>query len=387
MRSNTPYALVIRSSGDLAATFRHDDFGGATADAFTDVSAVEWTFGSVIKNDATARDFVVLYNPNNSAVDLTLTGFDSAGEAFTLTKTVEAQRRTGWNLNQIASVPTGEFGLRLESSLPVVAAVSHYGVGLEAGEAFGSLGQADGGATAGTILSLEFEDRLLDDGTVESGDAVLSLLNTGAVDANVTLRFISRDPLVSLATDVASVMVSANSRSEVSLAALGLGLDAVSELSMYYTSDAPVTISAEVNDALNTVGTQAIIVAAPQWTFLDTSLDRVRTDGRIRTEDVFVFNPNAAPVQVTIDFIFSNGEILGVTKTLDPLEVIDVDARFTDLTITSAQDLSFFVVVKSVGLGPVVVGMEHWSLEADGGFSVGGLASGTTTDLSTVFAL
>lgn len=379
VRSGEPYAFELRSDGQLAATLKHDDFGGATAESFTDDSSDDWSFGTVTKDTSGSHDFIVFYNDNDSSVDVELIGYDDSGEAFRLSKTIQAKRRGGWNIAAESDIAQGVFGVRLISNLPVVTALSHYNE--MTGDAFGELGVADGGALAGAILSLEFEDRLagVDGGDGTPGDTIVSIFNPGTVDAHVDLTFIRRDSDSQITSAATTVSVAAQRRAEVSLASLGLS--SIEELSMVYRSDVAVAVHAEVVRSNNTFGILAESAAATQWTFVDSSLDRFRTDGRVRTEDAFVFNPSGFEVHVTFQFVFSNGTVITSNKSLDPLEVEDVDARFEDASFSST-DLSFVVYITASA--PVVAGLESWSGQAGGGFATGGLPSGTVVSLADV---
>lgn len=382
VRSGVPYAFELRSDGNLAATLKHDDFGGATAESFTDDSSDDWSFGTVTKDASGSHDFVVFYNDNDSSVDVELIGYDDSGEAFRLSKNIEANRRGGWNIAGESGIPQGVFGVRLVSSLPVVTALSHYNE--TTGDAFGNLGAADGGALAGAILSLEFEDRLagIGGGDGTPGDTIVSIFNPGSTDASVDLTFINRDLDTQITSAATTVSVAAQKRAEVSLA--DLGLSSVAELSMVYRSDTQVAVHAQVIRSNNTFGIDAESAAATQWTFVDSSLDRFRTDGRVRTEDAFVFNPSGTDVDVTIQFVFSNGTIITSNKSLGSLEVEDVDARFEDANFSSSS-LSF--VVHITATAPVVAGLESWSGQAGGGFATGGLPLGTVVSLADLLIL
>lgn len=191
VRSDTPFALELKASEHLTATLRHDDFGGSTAEDFSDDLSRSWAFPSLTKSDD-SRDFIVLHNPSDDDVVVQLTGYDDSGERFVLSHTVGANRRSGWNISTTQLIPQGNYSVLLTASSPVIAALSHYTTSLGNSEAFSALGVQNAGARAGAILSLEFEDRLVGSSSSQS-DTLISIFNPTAEVANVELHLLNRD--------------------------------------------------------------------------------------------------------------------------------------------------------------------------------------------------
>ena len=156
VRKAAPFSLELSSEHELSATLRHDDFGGVIVQSFQAEASDTWSFGLAERAGSARRDFIVMHNPGDAAVQVTLTGVTADGQTFTLTRTVEAHRRSGWDLRREGDLPSGEFGVLVESTGAIVVSRSHYDV--QAGLAYGQLGQADGGALAGVVLGLEFDD-------------------------------------------------------------------------------------------------------------------------------------------------------------------------------------------------------------------------------------
>lgn len=381
VRKSTPFALELESDQPLTASLRHDDFGGQTSQTFTDVTDDQWTFARVVKG-GDSRDFIVFYNPGDDAVEIEVELFDDSGPVMTLTQVVEGQRRGGWNLHREAAVPMGTYAVHARADAPVVVGVSHYEP--EAGTAAGFLGQTGLGARAGAILAVEFEDRVnpgADDGGDD--DTVVSVFNGNEMTASVTLHWLNRgDDSAAAGPPPTAVEVAPGTRVDVSLRAIGpADLD---EITLVYTSDVEVSVQASTVRQGTLFATPAIDIAATSWTFATGQLDRVEDD-ELRTEDIFVFNPGAASVEVTVTFIFADGQVVVEAKSLDRLEGEDVDARLEDEAFPGGP-LDFAVIVTSTG--PIVASFEHWDREVTGeGFTIIGDSGGTVVPLVEVLDL
>ncbi len=106
VRKDVPYALEIRASAPVGAILSHYDFGIATGDSFTSEQNTTWLLGAGSKG-AGISDFVTFYNPTSNTVKVTLTAYSGAansGKPVTLTRTVLANRRGGWSINDIPEI-------------------------------------------------------------------------------------------------------------------------------------------------------------------------------------------------------------------------------------------------------------------------------------------
>ncbi len=390
VRPDTPYALIVRSSAPVAATLSHYDFGTAIGESFTDHLDDVWTFGEGYKDHNWTRDFVVFYNPTDDNVTVTLTAYTGNGSTIQLTKDVGAQRRGGWNLDAEAGVPAGVFGVRVHASAPIVAALSHYEIVTQRG--FGTLGTAGGGATAGVVTAIEFDDTIddhgggggggggSDDGTpTYPANSYLTVLNTTAQTATVTFTFLAREDGVPLSNNVRTITVLPQSRGGVSIRDLGFPLD--DRFGVVYRADVPVTVTAAVYEGRDATGEEAATIAATSWTFGEGFMSRLRA-GTDVTEDIYLFNPSGQTVTVTVDFLFSNGQAVQVTKPLDRLEIEDVKAHATQALLDMGPDV--FYGVRVTASSPIVASMEHWDHSLGGGFATLGIAGGTIVNLGDI---
>jgi hypothetical protein len=362
VRTDVPYALVLRSTEALEAELRHDDFGGQTAEAFTARTANRWAITELSRNSED-RNFIVFFNPGENAVSVQLELIDDSGNTFMMQQTVEGRRRGGWNLEETFFLPRGRFAALIDADSPISVARSEYNLGRQ--RASSSLGVVGGGDTAGAILSLEFEKRLAPGGPSASiSDTTITIFNTSSEAAEVRLTFLSRDDSRSPgALPVRTVNVDAHERASVSLRDLGFGER--EEVSVVYESDRPVAVVAHIERAGGIFGISAQTQAASEWRFFDGLVDRVQ-GGELRTEDVLLFNPTGQSVDVTVRFHFADGRVVTERKSLDPMEVDDPDAR---LPIGSLPGMAtrYFITVEADA--PIVVTLEHWGLAGPDGFA------------------
>ncbi|MDX2148384.1 MAG: DUF5719 family protein [Planctomycetota bacterium] len=390
VRGDTPYALVLRSSLPLAAQFSHYDFGTAIGEAFTSTTSRAWSFGEGRRDSDLSRDFVLVYNPGDDAVEVELTAYGEDRSMTTVRQRIEGQRRGGWSMEDVPGLSRGLHSIRLVSSGPVVAAQSRYE--LQTGRGYGAVGTPEGGATAGVLPAVSFDDSFYDRNGDDSssdharrfprsaGQASISILNAGATVANVRLVFLSEsdDGRVERL-----VRVDPSSRTTISMreAALFLGDDQVAAV---YTSDVPVTVTGAVFQGQDATGVEAGTIAATQWSFGEGYMSRARA-GRGVLEELYIFNPGRGELRVSIDLLLSDGRVLTFTESTDGLEVDDFKLHEELPRLMTREDLWFGVRVRASR--PIVAMMEHWDGGNGGGFSTFGMPSGTVVNLRDVLAI
>lgn len=375
VRENTPYALEIRSSAKLEATLRHDDFSSTAGESFTTAAGDDFVFARVKRDNATTRDFIVLYNPNPTTTTLTLEFWQDSNLAYTTTAQVEGERRSGWNINRIVGLPRGEYGVRLRASGPIIAALSHYDLVLHT--SFTTLATASGGALAGALLSAEFEDRFAPDFGGPDDDTRIAVFNPGNSIAAVTLSyFVREDPTFSHSSTILSL--APHTTQFISIRELGF---AAREVSVIYSSTAPIAAAAFTERRGVSFGSPAQGVAATEWSFATAFVDRVENN-EIRSEDVLVFNPTNTSINVTFLFTFADGRTVLDSRRIDPLQVEDRDARI--------QQVDFGIGPISVRItadGPIVAALQHWNrIGMAGTFVPQGVPGGTVRPLSEVLS-
>jgi hypothetical protein len=376
VRPDTPYALVLKSDGQLTAALRHDDFGSSAGESFIAFPSSEWSIASVTRDSATSRDFVVVYNPNDAAVQIQVEFWDASQLAFSLTGRIEALRRGGWNINRLASLPQGNYSVRIQSSDNVIVGHSHYNLV----EFISSINIAtfDRGALAGTILSAEFDDRDRP-GCGPNEDTLVAVFNPGAEEAAVTLNYIVRDGS-GFTHDPTELTIPARGRQWVSMKQLGF---TDHDVSIVWESDNRVSVASFSRRASAFIVTPSNRVAATEWHFASAFVDRVNASV-MNTEDVLAFNPTDQDVQVTFTFTFRNGSTSVQTRTIGAFGVADVDTDMPVQHIGAGHPFS----VRVEATGPIVAALEHWNhRRISGHFSPTGVPGGTTSVLSDILII
>jgi cyclophilin family peptidyl-prolyl cis-trans isomerase len=131
LRGGAPYAIEIRATNPVTASFDHTDFGASTTQSFInprDFSAAElreWNFALGQKGTG-VPSFVVWQNLSDQPASLTITFTSETGAVHTSSQTLEAFRRGGLNVGAIAAIPNGAYSVRITSDQPIVAALSQY---------------------------------------------------------------------------------------------------------------------------------------------------------------------------------------------------------------------------------------------------------------------
>lgn len=410
VRKNTPYALVLKSSLPLAATISHYDFGTAIGESFTSQTSREWSFGEGQRDDSN-RSYILVYNPDDDSKRVTLELYDDNGGIVRRELELGGQRRGGWSIGDIAELGTGRYSARIVSSGAIVAAQSQYQVDTQRG--FGVIGTPDGGAVAGVIPSINYDDLFYDRNGDDPGrgwgngrdrdddsrgnetnpnqrppyprhqaNAFISVLNTNAAPANVTLTFIRDDDDV--ARVQRTILVAPNTRSTFSIRELMPPLTSDDEFGVVYRSDVPVTMSGAIYQGMDGTGIEAATTAATEWAFGEGFMSRSR-GGREVQEDIYLFNPTGREVTVTVDFMFSDGTMLSLTKRVDGLELEDVSVHKFDVLRLRAESQWYGVRVRSTA--PIVASMEHWDGSIGGGFATLGIPRAGIVDLDSVLSI
>ncbi len=185
--SSQPYAIVLESTAPLGAALEHEDeFSGrdiTTAESFTTVLRDEWTFAGAQKA-AGVFDFVVFYNPNDHDALVTIT-FQSFDGQLRLGQEVRAGARGGLNLQDIAALADGVYGVTVQSAaLDPADQPSHDGIVAaqtrfdgNTGEGWTALGLADPLPASGMIPLAD----------LPGADVQASVYNPGT--STITLQF------------------------------------------------------------------------------------------------------------------------------------------------------------------------------------------------------
>ena len=375
VRPDAPYALELRASGPVGATMSHYDFGTAIGESFTQETALEWSFADGYKNPEGSRDFLVFYNPTDEDAVVATIIYSGDGTTIPLVSTIGAGRRGGWNLNNEAAIPHGSFSVQVVSSVPIVAAQSHYEI--NSGRGFGLIGTPNGGSTAGVIPSITYDANNRGASDADPANAFVSFLNHHKdFNANVAVSFIPMNG--GEAPPDAFLSIAPGARGGVSVRDQNLP---PGEYGVIYRSDLPVTATASVYQGPDGTGMQAITTASERWEFGEGFMSPARAGSTV-TEDLFLFNPGSEAVEATVDFSFSDGKTLSVTRLLEPTTVHDVNIH--DIPEIAQLGHDAFYGIRVTAPEPIAASFEHWDDDLGGGFSTPGTPTAATTPMTTI---
>lgn len=362
-----PYALEIQSSGQLGATLSHYDFNVSVGEAFTNQVSTTWTFAQVNKNANTFRDFVVFYNPSGVDAELTMELFYGDGTVTTITQSLGALRRGGINVNNDSRISkVGRFGMRITSTVGIVAAVSSYNLANSGGD--GLLGNAAGGSTAGVIPN------------VSTGGGVtssISFLNTNATPATITVT--ASYARVDLPDLVRVITVQPNRQMTMSLSSLGL--ISGQQAGIRYASNLPITASVIQYQNGDGDTTPAAIEAARELVFGDLFVNPASA-GITYIENLGVYNPSGTAIDVDVTFLFTDGTTSTTTINVGALDFAFVKVDQQTAILSRGTPTAFSLIVSSQT--PIVASLSHYDLFLNGGWSTLGATIGLTTSLASV---
>jgi hypothetical protein len=367
VRIGVPYALEVRSTGRIGATFSHYDFSASIGESFTDRTSTTWTFAEANKDRNNYRDFLLFYNPGVSDVNVTVTLFYADGATASFSQSVPAQRRGGINIDADSRiVRSGKFGVRVVAEQPIVASLSSYNLPRGGGD--GLLGDADGGSTRGVVTNVV---------SGAGSTASISILNTSATPATVT--FTANYARVDIPNLVRVFNIPANSSFSVGLASLGMLAGQTAGLS--YTSNLPVTFQAweyKFGDG-NTTTTAS--TASREFTFGDLFVNPAQA-GLTYIEQLGLFNPTATAATVSIRFLFTDGTSTTLNRNLaaGAFDFVQIDQQ---TPIISRPAPTAFSLQVSANV-PFIASLTHYDLFLNGGWSAVGSQVGLSNALNTI---
>lgn len=376
---NKAYSIIIEADAQLGATFAHYDFGATLGEAFTERTSNSWTFPRVERDAASIRDYLVVYNPNNFAMTLTLTAYQVEGNApITIVKTVAPQKRGGFSINGELTLPTGIFGLVLTSrasnpanesaNIGIIASLSHYN--LADGSGFGALGDPDGGSTRGAL------------GTITNGPTASSDLTfLNPTDRPITVNLIGQYVRASLPAINFTFDVPAGSVRTFTGAGLGITDDQPVGLT-YTTTTAPIV--AIVNEVRYGDGdaSQSTNTAGTNFFYGDAFIDA--RDAGVKTFDfLYVYNPTAAGSTINVRLIFADGTAPFTTS-------ISVGAngygelRIHELPVITGRAGNTYYSVQTTSNNPFMTWMTHYDLRINGGYTQNAVPFGILNPISGI---
>jgi len=389
---NTPYAIIIESDAPLAATISHFDFSIATGETFTGKTSDNWTFPRAtrpapedfVNGSPPIFDFPIFYNPNDHDARVSMTVFPLDGSpSVTLTQVVGSDRRGGWNINNEAALPFGEFAVIITSEafdpadqddhIGIVAAITHFNDAEEQG--WSVLGDPNGGATEVVVPNLEF---------TPGGDVELLLFNPGDIAAlpsltvsylnstkpDLTLNVQSVGPKLTRTFNAASLGMVEGDKVAVRLTtAIGnatFGQVAVQGIDVRFADSASVNGQAFVGKEF----------------FFGDAFINANLAGVDYFETLSFFNPDIIPIEIDVEFRFSDGVQASTSVTVQAEGFFTLDLH-TLPEILTHKNLNFFgIIVDSEN--PFAVTMTHFDLFFGSGWGAAGAPLGLTVPLASI---
>jgi hypothetical protein len=414
VRQNVPYSLVVEyqypeaftnSQGQvvpidpsniqpLGATASHYDFGSSTGDAFTSRVSENWAFARLERSPGSVLNYVVVWNPQDFAVDMQLVAYLQDGRQIVLPgdgqwRRIDSQRREGFGIDDFAQLGTGIFSAALRTRVApesngttdpakaavfegVVAAVSAYRIvpGQEA--AFGAIGDADFGSRRGAITNLT------------QGNGVTSeivIFNPNPDPATVTLssRFI-RTGLTGFSRQVQV----GPGRSTV-INASTLGITPGQPVGITYTSNIDVSVQSVQFQRGDADSASPRYAAGNRFLFGDAFID-ARTAGRQYFETLWFYNPTNVVNTVSVRLVFFNNPqapsaTININLPANGFGEIRLHER--PEVLNNTREATWFAIDASSAL-PFMVTLEHFDLFLGGGWAASGLPFGIETPLEQI---
>ncbi len=377
VRKNSPYSIEVVSDIPVGATLSHYDFDISTGEAFTESTSDEWIFARVERVPGVVNDFIVFYNPNPFSVDVTLSATAANGQTVEITKTVGANRRGGWSINNTVELPTGIFGVELSSQatnpandaefIGIVAALSHFDIDGESG--FGVLGDGVGGAKAGVITSLERSN------AVTSEIAIYNPRNTLAT-IDLTGQYIRAD-LPDLQR-----RISVPGNSVVILSGAQLGMINSQPIGITYSANRRISVVVSEEQFGDANGVTAASEAGTEFFYGDAFIGRKRA-GELYFETLNFYNPSGQAIDIEVELFYVNGESDLVTVLVGANGFSELILHELDQSLNNPDRTNAFSI-ETRSASPFVSTLTHFDLFLGGGWSMVGAPAGLLNSLDTI---
>jgi uncharacterized repeat protein (TIGR01451 family) len=318
-------------------------YGGHTENALT-APATRWFFAE--GSQGYFDTFVLIANPQDEAVDVTLSFLREGDTTVTTTVQVGPMSRKTIHAASLPDLVNRSFGIIVDAPQPIMAERAMY---------FGSTPTrpwSGGGAAAGaTTPSTDWY--FAEGATGTFFDTFILLMNPDENNAaNITLRYL----LDSGETVEVPKVIPASGRLTVNIEAEDDARLYAASMSARITSDRPIVAERAVYwptaEGAQPWGeshvTQGVTAAAPRW-----ALAEGRTGGPLNFHTyVLLGNPGAQTAEVTVRFLPQTGTEVVKTYTVLPNSRFTIDATAEAPTI---QNGSFITVISTAGDVPIVV--------------------------------
>ncbi|MFA6045782.1 MAG: sensory rhodopsin transducer, partial [Phycisphaerales bacterium] len=389
--STQTYALELRSSLPVAATFSHYDANliskpSAVGESFSSRTDSTWTFGTVVKGP-NINDFLLWYNTTTDFNKVTVTFYPQSvngaapGTAYFATYNLFGNYRGGTGTSFVTvqrvgntsetpfALPDGTYGVVITSPLQIIASLSHYDntPGIAVGE--GSLGNAGGGSTVGVIT----EGQVGLNATAET----IGILNVSGAAANVTFSLLYDDG----SAYRTSTTVANNSNVQLSVDSLPNLPVSGRPYAVLYQSDRAVTVF----DRSNAFGQQLASYSSPTaysyWGFAEGFRPGDNTGHPGVVEHLRLYNPTDFDVTIEIGISYNANPATETFRRVLPahrVTELDVDQFITGARRSATQYFSTSIKAPT----PIVASFFHFDRAFPGGFSTLGTSFGVSAPVT-----
>ncbi|MEL7473873.1 MAG: hypothetical protein AAGK04_11200, partial [Planctomycetota bacterium] len=308
-------------------------------------------------------NFLVFMNTENDDANVNTTFYpEGGGEPITLTSTVGALRRGGWNIAAQAQILPGRYGVVVSSSEPLVAALTAFDSGASTGQvgAAGSLGSAGMGSLSGAVPEGQLG--------LASDSEVLGFLNANTVEADVRVTF----QFESGSAFRTNLVVPAQSRAPLDVGKL-VSFPTGEAYSITFTSNTPVTARLPTYANNDGIATSFVGEARTMWGFGEGFRPAGKTENV--SQYLRLYNPNNDDVLVEVSLLFDNG--LGAESTRTTISARSVTSLDLHTLVTGEKrDVFAYYGVLVRAANPIVAYMGHYDPFFPGGFGTLGTPLG-----------
>lgn len=354
VRPNTPYAIEVISRGTIGAMLvRSDTFGNRNTQSVVmgESFTSQTNSGRIVPGlSAQSLDFLLMFNPGISTLDLTIDFIDAGQIIATTHRTIEPFRRSGVAVFEVPQLAgRTNFTASINANGQLVTSFSRH-------EPQQSRGQLSLGST--------FTNNL---GTIDltrNQSAQLLLTNVDLVPTITTLQFV---------TDTTQFDVPINLPG---LSSQTLDIRALVPTGTRFVSIRSSNIG---NIATRVIGTDSLSndawsfapqSAATRWLFADNYLDPARL-GTSSLESLQLSNTTNTAATVTIKFLQPSGDTITIQRTLEPRAATTLNLHELP-ELTTHPNLNWFsTVIESTQL--ITASLQHTDLTFGGTWASAGV--------------
>ena len=360
VREGVGYAIEVRATRQVAAALDHQDTGVTIGESFLNVQDYNdtwlrtWTFGYGAKGPG-LRSFLLLQNLSDQDAGVSVTIYDHTGTPHTFGRLIERYGRSGLNIGIIGAIPTGRYSIRLNSTQPIVAALSVYDSSTAT-----TPPKTNGSTAAGVPLGGRTEGYLATARIPSGGSSFLSFMyisTAPAIIVDVTF-YLQNGQAITAPGSHAVVLNSTTRRVDRNLGSFGVVLPVGQFFSIGYkvrNNAAPVAATYVSEHNGDTMSTPFTTASKNELHFADGYLNPPFAG--VNQWDIYsLFNPYNPAAGVTFNYLvrfrFSDGQQINATSgVLGSLRRLDFQAQQFPLVLakinSGAQFRSYSVTIET----------------------------------------